>query len=67
MIFAGAKSAAKARVPCNRLRERTRASAFGCLSREENPAASITICSPGTLTAFIAIICLDILPALSPD
>src|ERR1700722_8064885 len=46
-ILAGEKLATRARVLRSKVEERTRVNAFGRPSREENPAARITACSPG--------------------
>jgi len=56
MMFAGSDLFASNSVLRNRLKDRTRASAFGCPNREENPAQSMTICSLGRAAAFIVII-----------
>src|SRR5580698_5398469 len=55
MIFVGVSREAKVSVLRNKLEAPTRASAFGRPNRDENPAASMTICGPGKVVAFIAI------------
>jgi broad specificity phosphatase PhoE len=55
IIFAGVSCEAKVSVLRNKLEAPTRASAFGRPNRDENPAASTTICGAGKEVAFIAI------------
>jgi hypothetical protein len=55
-MFAGKNLSAKSKVLRNRLNDRTRARAFGCPNREENPAQSITMRGVGRARAFIGII-----------
>ncbi len=56
MILPGANPAASVSVLRSKLIARTPARAFGRPKREENPAARMITCSPGRVTAFIAII-----------
>ena len=55
MRFDGENFCASNSVLRNKLKELTRARAFGCPNREENPAQSMMMFSLGIATAFIGI------------